>query len=84
MFAMPLSWESGLRVVAVVEKLHASDFLDLQARLREWSSDQAGGAFFQRKVPKHTTGGDGHSASAPYANQAQTVGPGSDARLRES
>ena len=48
----------GIGVVAVVEKMHAADFLDLQARFGERRRSKTGGGFLDGQ-PKFPTGSDG-------------------------
>ena len=48
----------GIGVVAVVEKMHAADFLDLQARSSERRRSETDGGFLDGQ-PKCPTGSDG-------------------------
>src|SRR5882724_10228530 len=47
----------GICVVAVVEKMHAMDFFDLQTRFGKRRSDEAGGAILKGKT-KDASGGN--------------------------
>ncbi len=70
-------------VVAVVEKLHAADFLDLQARFRERGRGEAGGTFLHGKS-KCPPGGDGQQRILHHVRTRQReVARGNDARPRQ-